>query len=247
MVAASRHFHHVQGAFAALGFGVMKLVGVVLALLIAVQSAQSAPRDDLSSPSQQKRDAAAATLRKTFKPTPRSKFERLLKQVTEPRMTKTKVLALLKAYKAKLETSASGGGGETAGYRLDDTWMIACHFSDRGDDQAFGAELAQSTQSIFVAPPKRFTGVWTTYYVNGQRSNEITYKDGVYDGTFTSFHDDGSKSVVQHYGPKGADGEDIGYHRAGQVAYRGTYKEGKQVGTWTWFDEAGKVTSTKQY
>jgi hypothetical protein len=222
-------------------------VGVVLALLIAAQSAHASPRDELASPTQATRDAAAEQLRRTFKPTPRKKFVRLLEQVTKPRMTKTKVLALLKPYKPQQEMSGSSGGGVTVMYRIDDSWLIECFFSDRGDDKAFGAELVESTRAIFVEPPRQFTGVWTTYYVNGHRRNKITYKHGAYDGTFTSFHDDGSKAVVQHYGPKGADGEDTGYHPNGRVAYRGTYKQGKQVGTWTWFDEAGKITSTKQY
>lgn len=225
----------------------MRFVGVVLALLVVAPAASAGPREDLASASQTTRDTAAAKLRTSFKPTPRAKLDALVAKIKKPGMTKQKTLALLKPYKPQTEGGGAGGGGETILYRIDDSWIIECGFSTRGDGSVLAARLVASVRGVWVEPPKGFTGVWTTYYANGQRSNEITYKDGKYDGTFTSFHQDGSKATVQSYGPNGANGDDTGYHPNGKVAYRGSYKDGKQVGVWTWYDENGKVTSTKQY
>ncbi|HEU0035007.1 MAG TPA: hypothetical protein VFQ53_30485 [Kofleriaceae bacterium] len=224
------------------------VLGVVIAIasLVAVDGWAS-PRTDLESPAQATRDTAAAIVRKTWKPTPRSRYAPLVQAIRKPGMTKPKVLALLTPYKPRMEGAGAGGGGETIVYRLDDAWALECGFSERGKLEVLGVELVESVRDVWVEPPKGFTGVWTTYHANGQRSHEIHYKQGTYDGTNTSFHADGSKAVVQTYGPQGAEGDDIGYHPNGKVAYRGTYKAGKQVGTWTWYDEAGKVTSTKQY
>ncbi len=225
----------------------MRFVGVVLALLVVARTGHAGPREDLASPSQEKRDAAAAKLRTSFKPTPRGKLDALVAKIQKPGMTKPKALALLKPFKPQMEGGGAGGGGETIQYRIDDSWIVECGFSTRSDASVLAARLVPSVRGVWVEPPKKFTGVWTTYYANGQRSNEITYKDGKYDGTFTSFHQDGSKATVQTYGPNGANGDDTGYHPNGKVAYRGSYKDGKQVGVWTWYDENGKVTSTKQY
>jgi len=226
-----------------------KFVGVVLlVVMFASGDTRAAPHDDLGAASQATRDTAAEQLRATFKRVPRRKFDKLAKAIAKPGMTKPKVLALLKPYHATSEGGGAGGGGETILYRIDDGWILECAFSTRGDANVIGPpRLAESIRNVWVEPPKDFTGIWTTYFVNGQRSHEINYKHGAYAGAFTSFHDDGSKAVVQTYGHKGADGDDLGYHRNGKLAYRGRYEDGKQIGTWTWYDDTGKVTSTKQY
>lgn len=95
--------------------------------------------------------------------------------------------------------------------------------------------------------PADFTGVWTTYFVNGQRSHEIHCRNGKYFGTFTSFYPSGPKSVVQHSGADGAEGEEIGYFPSGAVMYRGQYSKGAQVGVWVWYDEDGSVRSTQEH
>jgi hypothetical protein len=224
-------------------------IAVTLALALALaSSAVAGPRDDLASPDQAVRDAAATTLRTTFTRAPRGKFAALAKSLRAKSMTKPKALAKLKRFRAESEGAAAGGGGETVLYRVDDSWIVEVAFSTRSDARVFAARLIESIRYVWVEPPKEFTGRWTTYFVNGHPSHQIHYRNGKYAGTFTSFHDDGSKAVVQNYVDGKADGEDTGFHRgSGKVAYRGVYKAGEQVGTWTWYDESGKVTSTRQY
>jgi antitoxin component YwqK of YwqJK toxin-antitoxin module len=99
---------------------------------------------------------------------------------------------------------------------------------------------------VWVEPPPNFTGLWTTYRVNGQKSDELHYKDGKRDGEITSFYDDGSRAVLTRFVAGIQEGEEIGYFHSGKVSYRGIYKTNAMVGTWTWYNEDGSVQSTQQ-
>jgi len=139
-----------------------------------------------------------------------------------------------------------GGGSYQQSYRLDDLWLVECCFTN-SDNKLFLIRLYAFLRSVWVPPCPHFTGVWVTYFLNGQKSHEIHYKDGLNFWEFTSFRPDGSKCVVQHYNSSGCDGEDTGYYPSGKINYRGCYKSGKQVGTWTWYNEDGSVKSTQDH
>ncbi len=188
--------------------------------------------------------AEAVEVRAAYLAPPRSTWEPMLKAIKKGD-SKASVMKRLPA-DAKLGPGAGSGGGYSQMYQLDGLWMLECGFIHK-DDTVIACSLIESMEDVWVDPPKNFTGVWTTYQMNGQRSHEIHYKNGTYDGTFTSFHPNGAVAVVQTYGPLGIDGEDIGYFPSGKVSYRGRYTQGKQVGIWTWYDENGKVTSTKNH
>ena len=56
--------------------------GLSIPLILCVASvAAASPRDDLSSPSQEVRDAAAKIVRETFVPTPREQWEPLVEKI----------------------------------------------------------------------------------------------------------------------------------------------------------------------
>ena len=137
-----------------------------------------------------------------------------------------------------------GGGSTTVLYRLDDLWLLSCSYGRA--NELFRAELSEMLNNVWVAPASDFTGVWTTYFVNGQRSHEIHYRNGQYFGTFTSFYSNGSKAVVQHYGAEGVDGEDTGYFPSGALNYKARYSKGEPAGTWVWYNEDGSVRSTRE-
>jgi len=163
------------------------------------------------------------------------------------------VMGHLKPLNAKPVGAAAGGGGTTKSYRLDGAWVVwvaSAHDSRKSGDEAttvIKIWLEERLEEVWIKPPEAFTGVWTTYYINGERSHEIHCVDGRYAGMFTAFHFNGSKAYVQHYGPNGAEGEHAGYFPSGRLAYRGLYKAGKQVGTWTHYNEDGSVQSTQEY
>lgn len=168
--------------------------------------------------------------------------------------------------------AGSISGNLNVQYRLDGLWVIDTWFtnsySNEGSIKEEKQEPSQATpvspvsfinralsrvelqerlRDMWIEPPTNFTGVWKTYWVNGYPHYQIQYKNGHYDGEFTSFYPDGSKAVVQHYSNGVAEGEDMGFYRSGRVNYKGQYKADRQVGHWTWYKEDGSVESEKDY
>ena len=100
---------------------------------------------------------------------------------------------------------------------------------------------------MWVEPPTNFTGLWVTYFVNGNKAREIDYEDGRYSGEFIAYHSDGPKAYLQHYHHHIAEGADTGFFRSGRTNYQGLYQANKQVGTWIWYNEDGTIKSTRDY
>ena len=153
---------------------------VMLVTLMTFGRAHAGPREDLESPAQATRDAAAAKLRKTYKRTPKSKLAPLVTKIKKPGMTKEKTLALLAPYHPKSEGAGAGGGGETILYRIDDGWLLEAAFSTRGDGKVLAARLLESIRDVWIEPPKDFTGTWITYLANGEKSREMKYDKGTH-------------------------------------------------------------------
>jgi antitoxin component YwqK of YwqJK toxin-antitoxin module len=141
---------------------------------------------------------------------------------------------------------ACGGGGSTTSYRLDSNWEIVIYMDDRSG-KLMQAKLEDSLAKVWVAPPSSFTGIWTTYYVNGMKSDVISYRKGIYFGEFISYRSDGSKCVVQHYDEGGCDGDDTGYFPSGKTMYRAHYKNNVPVGIWNWYREDGTIVSSQDH
>ena len=167
-------------------------IWIALVIVALAGDAAAAPRDEIASPSQATRDAAAQKLRATFKRTPKSKLVRLVKAIKKPGMTKTKTLKLLAPYRPRSEGGGASGGGETIMYRIDPSWILECYFSERDDRVLSAPRLVESLQEHWVEPPADFTGVWTTYLANGQRAHEIHYAHGKPAGTWTRYDDTGA-------------------------------------------------------
>jgi hypothetical protein len=218
---------------------------LILLLTCWTSSLIGSPTDDLSSPFQDVRDAAAKVLRSSFTAPSRTNWEAVVNAVTNG-MTKTNLLQLLAPYHVTPLMGMGSGGSHSQTYRLDDAWVLVCWFRNQGD-VLFERTLSASLRYVWVAPPTNFTGIWITYFVNGQKSHEIRYDDGKYHGEFIAYSPDGSKCYVQHYDHHVAEGADTGYFASGRTNYYGVYKGGKQVSTWTWYNEDGSVKSTKDY
>ena len=153
------------------------LLGLVT--LFAVNLGFSSPADDLASPSQETRDAAAKILRRTWEPPARTNWEALLSAI-KIGMHETNVLELLRPL-ADL-TNASGVGSGTVEariYRLDDLHLIeySYHISDH---IVFARRLLQRLREVSPpGPSTNFTGIWVNYYASGQACCRIRYTNGV--------------------------------------------------------------------
>jgi len=220
---------------------------LLLIFLCLASSLSASPRSDLASPSQKIRDAAARILLISYTPPPRTNWESFVATI-KVGDSKTNVLEQLRRFNADLRPEWGMGSGESCleSYRLDDLWMLECQFLC-SSNTLVERKLTDHLRYIWVEPPPKFTGVWTTYYVNGQKSHEVHYKDGKYDGEFTRFRPDGSKWYLQHSVAGISEGEDTGFFPSGRIMYRGVYRAGVQVGTWTWYNEDGSVRSTQDY
>jgi len=214
----------------------------LIALLCFASRLNASPRSDLSSTNQATRDAAAKILRETYTSPPRTNWDSLVASL-KVGMSKTNILQLLKPVISRPPSGAGSGSFETEQFRLDDLWVLECHF----DHGFIGCKLFPQTFEVWIEPPAHFTGLWTAYYVNGQRSHEIRYKDGKRDGEMTSFYDDGSKAVVTRSIEGITEGSETGYFRSGKTNYTGAYKAGEMIGTWRWFNEDGTIKSTQQH
>jgi hypothetical protein len=222
---------------------------VVLACFFGVAKLVAGPVDDLASPSQETRDAAAKVLRETAKAVPKKQWEPLMEAMKEAEKkgeAKAEILERLKPFKTKTELGMGGGMAYAESYRLDDYWVLRCTYRTEGDILV-SCELAEIMLRVWVDPPADFTGVWTTYYANGRRSHEVHYAEGKYSGTFTAFRPDGSMTYVQTYDRHTIDGEELGFYPSGKVMYRMQYRQGNQVGTWTSYHEDGTVKGTREF
>jgi hypothetical protein len=208
---------------------------------------QASPVADLSSPLQETRDAAAKILRATYTPPPRTNWDKLVStlKIGSP---KTNILAQLQSLNLHIGGGVGSGNTETQTYPLDEFWLLECSFTNTISGSGLNrVGLIGRLNNIWVEPPTNFTGIWKTYWANGQPSHEFHYKNGQLEGLLTTFYTDGSKCVVSSQQNGVPDGVEEGYHPSGRIAYKGTYKAGKQVGHWIWYKEDGSIESEKDY
>ena len=219
---------------------------LLIAFLICCSIANliGSPASDLSSSSQEVRDAAAKILRSSNTLLTRTNWEAIAGTMTNG-MAKMAVTELLSPYHVIPSAEGRPRGSYSLSYRLDDTWILICHFRYT-DDVLLDRTLSMSPLCVWVEPPTNFTGVWITYYVHGQKSREVHYDDGKYQGEYIEYNPDGSKSVVQHFKHHVAEGTDTGYYTSGRLKFRGDYSAGVPVGTWIWYNEDGTTNSTKE-
>ena len=196
----------------------------------------------LSAPEQSERDQAAAQLKTLFKRSAKELWQAKIDAI--PKGTpRAEVFATL-GIDEKRDLYGSIDSMEQ--YRLDDTWMARIWFTE--DFQKLNTiELLEQLNGPWVDPPTDFTGTWVTYYVNGEKAQEIEYRNGKYHGRHRSYHSNGKLLVQQHYTDHVANGEDTGYYSSGQLMYRGLYEDDKQVGPWIHYHEDGSERSRTEH
>ena len=207
------------------------------------------PTSDLASPSQEVRDAAAKVLRAKAKPTWKIKWFFFTSHIKKGEAEKD-ILELLHSCKFNTEPEAGMGGlGEYREYRLDDYWLLGCVFNNNDYKRLFLEEwkLKSRWRDVFIKPPTNFSGVWITYYANGQKSTESNYKGGSRSGEFIGFDPNGSKRSVWHYDNGVAQGLYTQYFPSGQIQVQCQYSNAVRVGDRVLYYENGSKRSSEHY
>lgn len=220
---------------------------LLIAFLICCSSVNliGSPASDLSSSSQEVRDAAAKALRSSNTLLSRTNWEAIAGAMTNG-MARMSVTELLSPHHTIPSAEGGPDGSYRLSYRLDDTWILICHFRYT-DDALLDRTLSASPLYVWVEPPTNFTGVWITYYVNGQKSHEVHYDNGKYQGEFIFYSPDGSKSTVQQFNHHLAEGANTEYYPSGRLRFRGVCKAGAPIGTWIYYNEDGTTNSATTF
>lgn len=193
----------------------LHILFLFLALLPGTSSAT--PREDLASPDQAVRDQAAAEIRRTFVPIPESKWAPVMAKIKKGQALE-EALAL---FPPDIEPmpSASSGPNEYRNFRLDDQWSLtlAAGFQDH---KMAEWRLNYDPLPISVEPPAHFTGAWTIYYLNGNKCQEMAYRDGKEAGDWTRFHLNGIRQTTVTSHPENGDYDQSDYDTEGRITRR---------------------------
>src|SRR5258708_39022081 len=79
-------------------------------------------------------------------------------------------------------------------------------------------------------------GVFVAYGAGTDRTIEGYYRDGVQDGEWTTWYENGVRSAIDHYRNGLQDGLHISWYANGVKALEGNYRAGKREGVWTRWD-----------
>ncbi len=85
-----------------------------------------------------------------------------------------------------------------------------------------------------------YSGKVVDYYKNGQKKEEMTFKNGIYEGSVIQWYENGQKSVDINFKNGKQDGPAIYWHKNGQKATEGYFKGGKRDGVYVEWHENEK-------
>jgi hypothetical protein len=140
-----------------------------------------------------------------------------------------------------------GGGGVNETYRLDSFWMTNVGRSTRGDDTIFAIDPPRRVVvHVDLEPPAKFTGTWTTYYVNGAVYEAAELDGGVYRRDRV-FHDNGKVHYDNAFVDGKIDGVVVYRDVDGTPEWERTFSKGKQIGLDKQFYPSGKLKQEAHY
>ncbi len=90
-------------------------------------------------------------------------------------------------------------------------------------------------------------GIFIVYNTGGGKMIQGTYRDGVQQGEWTTWYDNGQRSAIDHYRDGLQDGRHTSWYANGQKAIEGDYRAGKREGVWTRWDPSGLVHRQEVY
>ena len=88
-------------------------------------------------------------------------------------------------------------------------------------------------------------GPFVFYTDGGGKLIEGNYRDGMQEGLWTTWYENGQRSAIDHFHSGLQDGLHTSWYANGQKALEGNYRAGKREGVWTRWDPNG-LTSRQQ-
>ena len=93
-----------------------------------------------------------------------------------------------------------------------------------------------------------FTGILFGKYDNGRYLTMQEYVDGIGNGKWVNYYQDGSLKEIGTYVNNLVEGPISKFYPNGTLKAKGTYKHWKiKVGKWFYYDETGKLSKTIDY
>jgi hypothetical protein len=138
---------------------------------------------ELGSPLQEVRSHAAEVIRdkQLYDPTPRKPWDRLLESLPlHMGDTQRQVVEQLNKWGVAVSAVNMPNNSFTVHYRLDDTWVLACAYTEPG--LLSDVQISEEPRTISVPPPSNYTGLWHSYRIDGKPTGLLYYSRGEYLG-----------------------------------------------------------------
>ncbi|MEN8121720.1 MAG: DUF3352 domain-containing protein [Bacteroidota bacterium] len=118
----------------------------------------------------------------------------------------------------------------------------------------------------------QLSGIWRTYYPDGNLKSSVNYKDGkvngeafffyddnketkmveviyeedVINGVYLEFYQNGAQKATLNYEEGMLNGDAEFYYKTGRTKIKGKYKNGRKKGKWYFYDEKGKLINKER-
>lgn len=84
------------------------------------------------------------------------------------------------------------------------------------------------------------------YYFNGEKQEEISYRDGIKNGPYIFWFPNGEKMFEGTYKNGLLDGTFTQWYDNGEIDYIAHYENGRPSGTWEYYSKEGKLLSKQK-
>ncbi len=93
----------------------------------------------------------------------------------------------------------------------------------------------------------KLEGITNVYYLSGQKKEQQSYKNGLFDGLWITWNENGQKLAEANYKEGNKNGKWFIWDEKGTLRYEMNYENGLRKGKWIMTDENGVLISEKAY
>ncbi len=90
----------------------------------------------------------------------------------------------------------------------------------------------------------KLDGLRSVYFLNGKLAEQVNYKDGLKNGAYKKYSEEGILFEDSNYKNNEFDGLATFYDANGLIASKGIYSNGKKIGLWEFYEKGKKTNET---